>query len=115
MGAFTNYVHKFLAFLDHLPLVDTVEGILLKSQGFKKREPERCHALARSQEHLNFFAFLELLRKIKKKLKLTALASQQSFNFWFSVSRNVLFCQENKNSNVDNFFPELDKNPPSSS
>ena len=31
---------------------------------------------------------------------------------WFSVSRNVLFCQENKNSNVDNFFPELDKNPP---
>ena len=34
---------------------------------------------------------------------------------WFSVSRNVLFCQENKNSNVDNFFPELDKNPPTSS
>jgi hypothetical protein len=24
-------------------------------------------------------------------------------------------CQENKNSNVDNFFPELDKNPPTSS
>ena len=48
----------------------------------------------------------ELLRKIKKKLKLTAL---------FSVSRNVLFCQENKKSNVDNFFPELDKNPPTSS
>ena len=21
-----------------------------------------------------------------------------------------MFCQENKNSNVDNFFPELDKN-----
>ena len=31
---------------------------------------------------------------------------------WFSVSRNVLFCQENKNSNVDNFLQELDKNPP---
>ena len=28
------------------------------------------------------------------------------------VSRNVLFCQENKNSNVDNFLPEFDKNPP---
>ena len=40
----------------------------------------------------------ELLRKIKKKLKVTAL-----------------FCQENKNSNVDNFFQELDKNPPTSS
>ena len=25
------------------------------------------------------------------------------------------FGQENKNSNVDNFFPELDKNPPMSS
>ena len=34
---------------------------------------------------------------------------------WFSVSRNVLFYQENKNSNVDNFIPRLDKNPPTSS
>ena len=49
----------------------------------------------------DFLRVLELLRKIKKKLKLTALLSEQS-------------CQ-NKNSNVDNFFPEVDKNPPMSS
>ena len=50
--------------------------------------------------------------KNKKNLKLTALASQQSS---LVLSRNVPFCQENKNSNVDNFFPELGKNPPMSS
>ena len=27
---------------------------------------------------------------------------------------NVLFCQENKNSNFDSFFLELDMNPPTS-
>ena len=47
----------------------------------------------------------ELLRKKRKKLKLTTLASQRVL--WFSVNRNVLLCQENKNLNVDNFFPEL--------
>ena len=50
------------------------------------------------------------MKKIKEKLKLTVLASQHSF----FVSRNVLFGQENKNSNVDNFFQEHDKNPPTS-
>ena len=28
--------------------------------------------------------------------------------FGSQSSRNVLFCQENKNSNVDNFLPEFD-------
>ena len=68
---------------------------------------------------MNFRAFLELLRKSKQNLR----ASEKSHGaaekniekveancigfsvefFWFSV-RNVLFCQENKNSIVDNFF-----------
>ena len=28
---------------------------------------------------------------------------------------DFMFCQEIKNSNFDNFFPELDKNPPTCS
>ena len=51
---------------------------------------------------LNFGAFLELLRKIKKKLKLTALASQQN-----SLVLSQPVSQENKNSNVHNFLLEL--------
>ena len=34
-----------------------------------KKRAERCHALARCREHLNFWAFLELLRKSKQKFK----------------------------------------------
>ena len=41
----------------------------IKSWGSKKREPEGCHAPARCWEHLNFCAFLELLRKSKQKFK----------------------------------------------
>ena len=84
-----------------------------------KKEPEKCHAPTSCREHLIFCAFLELLRaawksheaaeknKEKSWSYLTALASQQS--------SLVLFCQENKNSNVYNFILELDKNPPISS
>ena len=70
-----------------------------------KKEPERCHAPSRCQEHLNFCAFLELLRKSKQSLR-AAEKSQEKLKLtlhwllsrvlWFSVSRNVLFCQENK-------------------
>ena len=38
----------------------------IKWQGFKEREPERCHAPARCREHLDFCAFSELLRKSAK-------------------------------------------------
>ena len=41
----------------------------LKSQGFKKREPKGCQLPARCQEHLNFCAFLKLLRKSQQKFK----------------------------------------------
>ena len=47
-------------------------------------------------------------RKIKKRLKLTALASR----FFGSQSVEMF---KNKNSNVDNVFLDLDKNPPMSS
>ena len=70
--------------------------------------------------HAVFEAAEELLRKAKKKCgdteknkeKLEASCTGFSAVIWFSVSRNVLFCKENKNSNVDNFLPELDKNSP---
>ena len=52
----------------------------------------------------------ELLRKFEANC--SRLLSRV---LWFSVSRNVLICQENENSNVEIFFPELDKNPPTSS
>ena len=69
---------------------------------------------------------LQKRTNVKKKLKLTSLALRLlkyspelnwllSRVFWFPVSRNFLFYQENKNSNIDNFLPELDKNPPTSS
>jgi hypothetical protein len=90
---------------------------VLKVLRILKRKPQRCHALARCRKHLNFCAFLELLRKFKQSLR-AAEKSQEKVEangtwflsrvLWFSVSRNVLFCQENENSNVDNFLPELD-------
>ena len=51
----------------------------------------------------------------KNKEKVESNCTGFSAVLWFSVSRNVLFCQGNKNSNVHNFFPELDKTPPTSS
>ena len=67
-----------------------------------------------------FFACLKLLRKSKQSLR-AAEKSQEKVEanstwllsrvLWFSVSRNIQFCQGNKNSYVDNFFPELNKNP----
>ena len=51
----------------------------------------------------------------KNKEKVEANCTGFSAVLWFSVSRNVLSYQENKNSNVDQLFPELDKNPPTSS
>ena len=57
--------------------------------------------------------FKTLLRKIKKKLKLTALASQQSSLVLSQYKCSVL--PGTQNSNVENFFPELDKNLPMSS
>ena len=63
--------------------------------------------VSRTFEFLRVFGAAEKIQEEKSWLLSRVL--------WFSVSRNVLFCQENKNSNVDNFFPELDKNPPTSS
>ena len=58
---------------------------------------------------------------LKNKEKVEANCTGFSVEYFGSQSlemqafRNVLFCQESKNSNADNFFPELDKNPPTSS
>ena len=41
--------------------------------------------------------------------------SAEFFGFQSVKMFSFEFCQENKNSNVDNFLPELDKNPPTSS
>ena len=62
--------------------------------------------MSRTFEFLRVFGAAE---KNKEKVE-----ANYSRILWFSISRNVLFCQENKNSNVDNFFPEIDKNPPTS-
>jgi hypothetical protein len=52
----------------------------------------------------------ELLRKIKKE-KVEANCSGFSVEFFGSqLVEMFFFCQENKNSNVDNFFLELQKN-----
>ena len=45
------------------------DKIILKSWGFEKKEHKRCHTPAKCQEHWNFCAFLELLRKLKKKVE----------------------------------------------
>ena len=82
--------------------------------------------MSHSRKVLRTFEFLELLRKSKQSLraaekshkKVEAKSTGFSAEFFGSqsvLSRNILFCQENKNSNFDNFFPELVKNPPTSS
>ena len=66
------------------------------------------------REHLNFCTFLELLRKSKQSLraaeksqeKVEAYDTAFSAEFFGYQSVEMLFCQENKNSNVVNFLPE---------
>ena len=47
-----------------------------------------------------------LLRKIKQPLKIV-----EANHTGISVSKSVLFGQENKNANFHNFLPDLQKNP----
>ena len=68
----------------------------------------RSSKVSRTFDFLQVFGAAEKSQGAAEKNKLSRV-------LWFSVIRNVLFCQENKNSNVDNFFPELDKDPPTSS
>ena len=56
------------------------------------------------------FRVFEAAEKNKEKVEANCMRWLLFRVFWFSVSTNVLFCQENKNSNVE-LFPELDKNP----
>ena len=58
-----------------------------------------------------FWGVFGAAEKNKEKVE----ANCTGFSAEFFVSRNVLFCQENKNSNVDKFFLGGDKNPPTSS
>ena len=69
---------------------------------------------------LRIFEFLHVFgaaekNKEKVQAKFTGFSAEFFGSQWTSVSSDVLFCQENKNSNVDNFLPELDKNPLNSS
>ena len=69
--------------------------------------------VSRTFEFLRIFGAAE---KSQEKVEANCTGfSAEFFDSHFSVSRNVLFCQENKNSNIDNFLSELDKNPPTSS
>ena len=63
---------------------------------------------------LIFFSSQEAAEKNKEKVE----ANCTGFSAEVFGSQSVemfRFCQENKNSNVDNLFPELDKSPPTSS
>ena len=69
---------------------------------------------------LRIFEFLHVFgaaekNKEKVQAKFTGFSVEFFGSQWTSVSSDVLFCQENKNSNFDNFFSELDKNLPTSS
>ena len=70
----------------------------------------RSGKVSRTFEFFRVFGAAE-----KSQEKVEANCSGFSAEFFGFQSVEMLFCQENKNSNVDNFFQELDKNPPTSS
>ena len=70
----------------------------------------RSGKVSRTVEFFRVFGAAE-----KSQEKVEANGTGFSAEFFGSQSIEMFFfCQENKNSNVDNFFPELDKNPPTS-
>ena len=71
----------------------------------KKRSQEMSH----SSKVLRTFEFLRIFGAAEKiQAKVEANCTGFSAEFFGFQSVEMLFCQENKNSNVVNFLPELD-------
>ena len=97
----------------------------LKSSAFTKKRAQEMSCsgkVSRTFEFLHIFGFAEkspskILRAAEKNKEKVAANCTWLLGrvLWFSVSRYVLFFQENKSLNVDNSLLELDKNPPASS